>query len=62
MRSAMEPGLTHQLGEGGKYREPREYAREKVHWILENYKPQPLEEAKRAELTRILDAADRELG
>ncbi len=61
MRTAMEPGLTHQLGEGGSYREPRDVAREKVRWILENYEPQPLEEAKRAELKRILDAADREL-
>jgi hypothetical protein len=37
-------------------------AREKVRWILENYAPEPLEEAKRAELSRILAAADRELG
>ena len=62
MRTAMEPGLTHQLGEGGEYRDPREVAREKVRWILENYEPEPLEKAKQDELKRILDAADRELG
>jgi len=62
MRHAMERGLAHQLGPDGQYRDPHEVAREKVRWILENYEPQPLEEAKRAELSRILEAADRELG
>jgi hypothetical protein len=36
-------------------------AREKVKWILENHEPQPLGEAQKAELARILTAADREL-
>jgi trimethylamine--corrinoid protein Co-methyltransferase len=62
MRTAMVPGLCHQLGPDGKYRDPVEVAREKVRWILDNYEPDPLEEAKKAELTRILTAADRELG
>ena len=61
MRTAMKPGLGHQMGPDGKYREPLEVAREKVRWILENHQPEPLEEAKRAELARILAAADREL-
>jgi trimethylamine--corrinoid protein Co-methyltransferase len=47
--------------EGG-YREPVEVAREKVSWILENHHPAPLEDAQQAELERILEAADRELG
>jgi hypothetical protein len=34
---------------------------EKLDWILKNYQPEPLEEAKRNELTRILAAADREM-
>ena len=46
----------------GKYRDPLEVAREKVMWILENHHPEPLEAAKQAELTRILQAADKELG
>jgi trimethylamine--corrinoid protein Co-methyltransferase len=62
MRTAMVPGLAHQMGRDGKYRDPVEVAREKVRWILDNYAPDPLEEAKQAELTRILAAADRELG
>jgi trimethylamine--corrinoid protein Co-methyltransferase len=62
MRQAMVRGLAHQLGPDGGYRDPHEVAREKVRWILENYAPEPLEEAKRAELSRILAAADRELG
>ncbi|MGD9001549.1 MAG: trimethylamine methyltransferase family protein [Anaerolineae bacterium] len=61
MRHAMVRGLAHQLGPDGGYRDPAEVAREKVRWILENYEPEPLKEAKRAELNRILDAADREL-
>jgi trimethylamine--corrinoid protein Co-methyltransferase len=62
MRTAMKPAITHHAGQDGKYRDPLEVAREKVAWILENYQPEPLEETKKAELTRILVAADRELG
>jgi trimethylamine--corrinoid protein Co-methyltransferase len=61
MRRAMVPGLGHQPGADGKYRDPLEVAREKVGWILENHRPEPLEEAQRAEITRILAAADGEL-
>jgi trimethylamine--corrinoid protein Co-methyltransferase len=62
MRDAMKPAITHQTGPDGKYRDPLEVAREKVRWILENYRPPPLEEAKRTEVSRILETADRELG
>ncbi len=62
MRTAMVPGLGHQMGPDGKYRDPLEAARQKVKWILDNHQPEPLEEAKRAELARILAAAERELG
>jgi trimethylamine--corrinoid protein Co-methyltransferase len=62
MRTAMKPAITHHPGPDGKYRDPLEVAREKVAWILDNYQPEPLEGAKRAELARILAAADRELG
>jgi trimethylamine--corrinoid protein Co-methyltransferase len=62
MREAMKPAITHQMAPDGQYRDPLEVAREKVAWILDNYQPQPLEETKQVELTRILDAADRELG
>jgi trimethylamine--corrinoid protein Co-methyltransferase len=53
--------LTAQLKAGDGYRDPIEVAREKTDWILENHHPQPLEEAQRAELKRILQAAEREL-
>jgi len=52
----------HQPKPGGGYRDPVEVAREKTEWILKNHHPQPLEEAKQAELKRILQAAERELG
>jgi trimethylamine--corrinoid protein Co-methyltransferase len=62
MRTAMKPAITHQMGQDGKYRDPLEVARERVTWILNNHQPEPLEQAKKAELTRILESADRELG
>jgi trimethylamine--corrinoid protein Co-methyltransferase len=62
MRTAMVPGLGHQMDAEGRYRDPLEVAREKVKWILEHYEPEPLESAKQAELTRILAAADKEIG
>ena len=61
MRGAMKRAVTHQMDQSGGYRDPLEVAREKVAWILENHQPEPLEEAKKAELTRILEAAEREL-
>jgi trimethylamine--corrinoid protein Co-methyltransferase len=54
--------LTAQPHKGGGYRDPLEVAREKVDWILANHHPQPLEEAQKVELTKILKAADREKG
>jgi trimethylamine--corrinoid protein Co-methyltransferase len=60
-RKSLVRAITHQLGEDGKYRDPREVAIEKVNWIRENHHPEPLEPKKRAELKRILEAADREL-
>jgi trimethylamine--corrinoid protein Co-methyltransferase len=54
--------LTGQPRQGGGYRDPLEVAREKVEWILANHHPQPLEETQKAELTKILNAADREKG
>ncbi len=46
---------------GGTYRDPFEVAREKTDWILESHLPEPLSEHQRAELTRILQAAEGEL-
>lgn len=54
--------LTTQADPSGKMRDPVEVAREKVDWILSNHHPQPLSAAQQAELTRILSAADREIG
>ncbi len=54
--------LIAQPAPGGGYRDPIEVAREKVAWILAHHYPEPLSEAQRVELTRILAAAERELG
>ncbi len=62
MREWQLSELVNQPKPGGGYRDPVEVAREKTDWILENHHPEPLEEAQRAELTRILQVADRELG
>jgi trimethylamine--corrinoid protein Co-methyltransferase len=54
--------LSNQLGQDGRYRDPIEVARETTDWILENHRPEPLDEAQQAELSRVLRSADRELG
>jgi trimethylamine--corrinoid protein Co-methyltransferase len=48
-------------GEGG-YRDPVEVAREKTEWILENHRPQPLEEAQSQALKGVLGTAESEFG
>jgi trimethylamine:corrinoid methyltransferase-like protein len=55
-------GLTGQVDRSGLVRDPLDVARQKVELILKHHHPQPLEAAQRAELTRILAAADREIG
>jgi trimethylamine--corrinoid protein Co-methyltransferase len=62
MRTSLVRGVTHELDENSKYRNPREVARERVRWILENHQPEPLEKEKQDELTRILASAGKELG
>ena len=54
--------LTGQTDGSGKTRDPIEVACEKVESIIQNHHPQPLETFQQAELTRILAAADREIG
>ncbi len=54
--------LTFRPREGGGYEDPIQVAREKTEWILEHHYPEPLEDFQRRELSRILEAADRELG
>ncbi len=51
------PGLP-----SGKMRDPVEEARVKVEKILREHHPEPLEEIQQKELTRILAAAEREMG
>jgi hypothetical protein len=62
MRKREFSELTAQLSEQGGYRDPIEVAQEKTNWILENHFPEPLDETQQAELKRILQAAERELG
>jgi hypothetical protein len=54
--------LTFQTDRYGQVRDPVDVARQKVDLILTHHHPQPLEAAQQAELTRILAAADREIG
>jgi trimethylamine--corrinoid protein Co-methyltransferase len=61
MRTAMVRGVIHQLDAMGKYRDPLEYAREKVAWILDNHHPEPPPADVQKEIDRILAAADEEL-
>ena len=61
MRDSFARAITYQLDEKNRYRDPLEVARERTRWIVENHQPEPLEEAKKTELARILAAADKEL-
>jgi len=61
MRTSMVRSVLHQLDSMGKYRDPAEYAREKVSWILENHQPEPPPAVVQKELDRILASADKEL-
>jgi trimethylamine--corrinoid protein Co-methyltransferase len=60
MRTAMKRSILQQLDSSGKFRDPVEFAREKVSWILENHIPEPLPDEVQKEIQRILAAADRE--
>lgn len=61
MRDAMKRGVCHQLTSDGQYQEPRLFAIEQTKWILANHQPEPLDQARLAELDRILAAADKNL-
>jgi len=61
MREAVKPAITHQPGSDGAFRDPVEVAREKAEWLWREYRPEPLDSSKAAELTKILAAADAEL-
>ena len=61
MRTSMVRGVNHQLDQSGKYRDPGEYAREKVQWIMDNHHPEPPDEDVQNEIDRILKTADNEL-
>jgi len=61
MRSGMKRSILQQLGAGGAYRNPVEYAREKVAWILGNHHPEPPPREVQDEIDRILAAAEKEL-
>jgi trimethylamine--corrinoid protein Co-methyltransferase len=63
MRGSLVRSLALQLDvEGRTYRDPVEVARERAAWILANHEVEPIPDAERSEMTRILAAADREIG
>ena len=61
MREAVRPAITHQPAPDGTARDPLEVARERAEAIWRDYRPEPLDRDKAAELARILAAADAEL-
>ena len=62
LRERVFSDIAGQTDPSGKMRDPIEVAREKVEDIIQNHHPEPLEDVQKAELTRILAAADREIG
>jgi trimethylamine---corrinoid protein Co-methyltransferase len=61
IRSSWVPGLTHELDAEAKFRDPKDVARERMAWILENHEVEPIPEDKQKEIACILAAADEEL-
>jgi trimethylamine--corrinoid protein Co-methyltransferase len=61
MRRAVTPAITHVTGADGTARDPVQVARERAEQLWRDYRPEPLDSDKAAELTRILAAADAEL-
>ncbi len=62
MKGVVERSIGQQIAaDGAHYRDPLEVARQRGLAILERYRPEPLDEAKAAELGRIVAAADGEL-
>lgn len=61
MRTSMKRSVLQQLDSMGSYRDPVNYAREQVAWILENHHPEPLPRDVQKEIDRILVVADNEL-
>jgi trimethylamine:corrinoid methyltransferase-like protein len=62
LRRRVYSDLTAQVDRSGRLRDPVDVARQKVDSILKDHHPQPLQGTQQAELTRILAAADREIG
>ena len=61
MRDAVVRGVTHQFGPDGAYRDALDVARERAQLVWREYRPEPLDDDKAAELARIVAAAEREL-
>lgn len=61
MKHALKRGLEHDLV-NNRYRDPVEVARERAAFVRANHHPEPLDPAKAAELTRLLEAARAVIG
>ena len=61
LRETTRLAITHVPAPGGGYRDPVDVAREEAERLYREYRPEPLAEDVRAELSRILAAADRDL-
>jgi trimethylamine---corrinoid protein Co-methyltransferase len=61
MRMSFVRGLTSEFGPDGHRRDPLDVARERALRVLDHYTPEPVDDAKAAELRGILAAADANL-
>jgi trimethylamine--corrinoid protein Co-methyltransferase len=61
LRASTTLGITHVPANGGGYRDPVGVAREEAERLYRDYRPQPLAESTRAELARVLAAAEADL-
>ncbi|MCF8069474.1 MAG: trimethylamine methyltransferase family protein [Desulfobacterales bacterium] len=61
-RKNWNPGISYQWSaENNEFKDPREAAMERTRWILENYKPNPIDEKIQVVLKKLIHAAEKEL-
>jgi trimethylamine---corrinoid protein Co-methyltransferase len=61
LRGSTRFAITQVPAAGGGFRDPLEVAREEAECLYRKYVPEPLADDLRAELTRVVAAADREM-
>ena len=61
LRKIWKPGISNKWSaQNNDFLKPMDAATEKVKWIIDNYKPEPLDARVKEELKRIIETAEKE--